>query len=247
MPRTLEHKQARRGRNADARRAALATGLVLSYGAIAHRMAPTRAETPANLGAATAAVLLARAWGCSWGDLGLDASQSGRGARAGLAAAAPAVAGLAVAAAIPALRPWFRDDRVVGASPRETAAHVLIRIPLAVGLAEELLFRAALLAVTEAAAGRRWAVAWTSLAFGAWHVVPAIHAHGSTPVVAGKVDRYGGVAATIAGTVVATSLAGAALAVLRLRARSVLAPVIAHTAINVSAFLLARRAGRSPA
>ena len=233
--------------HAEARRAVLATGLLLSYGVVAHRMVPTRAEVPANLSAAVAAVLLARAWGRSWAELGLDPGESSRGARAGMAAAAPAVAGLAVAAAVPALRPWFRDERVVGASPRETAGHVLVRIPLAIGLAEELLFRGALLAVTDRAVGRRRAVVWTSLAFGAWHVVPALHAHGSSAVAAGRLERYGGVAATIAGTVLATTVAGVGLAVLRLRARSVVAPVLAHAMVNASAFLLARRATRAQA
>jgi membrane protease YdiL (CAAX protease family) len=231
---------------ADVRRAAVATGVVLSYGVVAHRLAPTRTELPANLGAAAAAVLVARAWGHSWADLGLDPSKAGRGARNGLVASAPLAAGLAVVAAVPAIRPWFRDERVVGTSTREAAGHVLVRIPLATALAEELLFRAVLLAVTDAALRRRWAaIAWTSLVFGAWHVVPALHAHRNTPEAAGRVESYGGVVATIAGTVAATTVAGVGLAVLRLRARSVLAPVVAHAVVNAAAFLVARRAGRT--
>jgi membrane protease YdiL (CAAX protease family) len=53
-------------------------------------------------------------------------------------------------------------------------------------------------------------------------------------------------AASVAGVVAITGVAGAALAALRLRSRSVLAPILAHVAINSSAFvatrILARRA-----
>jgi membrane protease YdiL (CAAX protease family) len=41
-----------------------------------------------------------------------------------------------------------------------------------------------------------------------------------------------------------TTAAGGVFAWLRLRSRSVLAPVLAHTAVNVSACLAGRRLGR---
>jgi membrane protease YdiL (CAAX protease family) len=74
-------------------------------------------------------------------------------------------------------------------------------------------------------------------------VIPAVHSHEANPAITRAADRAGGRIATVAGTVVATGLAGAAFGWLRLRSRSVLAPVIAHAGINVAAFLAARRVG----
>lgn len=223
----------------------LAAGGVLAYGAATHRAIPAGAQLPANLGAAAALVLVARRWGRSWSDLGLDPDDARRGVAVG-AATIPLIAGaLAAAAAIPTLRPYFQDDRVVDASPAEAARHLLVRVPLATALAEEVLFRGALFALFGAGAGRTGAVASTSLAFGIWHVLPALESHRSNPGAAEAAAPLGGPGAVIAGTVVATAAAGAAFAWLRLRARSVVAPVIAHAALNSLAFLATRRVARA--
>jgi len=146
-------------------------------------MLPVTSVLP-NLGAASAALLAARHWGRSWSDLGLDPADAGRGLRAGVTTVLPAAGVLAAMAITPALRPLLRDERVTDASGREAAYQLLVRIPLATAVAEEVLFRGALLGMT-----------------------------------------------------------GAALAVLRLRSRSVLAPVIAHATVNGLAFVAARAVG----
>jgi membrane protease YdiL (CAAX protease family) len=50
----------------------------------------------------------------------------------------------------------------------------------------------------------------------------------------------GGRVALVAGTVAATALAGLGLCALRLRTKSVVAPIVVHAAINGVAFAVAR-------
>lgn len=229
----------------DVKRTAVATGLVLAYGAASQRAIPRSAQLPANLGAATGLVLLARRWGASWEELGLDARSAPAGIAVGAATVPPIALAIATGTAIPPLRELFHDDRVAGTSWRDAALHVLVRVPLATALAEELLFRSALFAIAGARHDRTRAVAFTSLAFGIWHVLPALHSHRSNPGAAKAAEPVGGAAAVIGGTVAATSLAGVGFAWLRLRSRSVLAPVIAHAALNSAAFLASRRVARA--
>ncbi len=242
MANTLPNTRSPVTGRADTKRALLLTGLVVGYGAVAPSMLPATSVLP-NLGAASAAVLAARHWGRSWSDLGLDPADAGRGLRAGVTTVLPAAGVLAAMAITPALRPLLRDERVTDASGREAAYHLLVRIPLATAVAEEVLFRGALLGMTGAGRRPARALAWTSVAFGLWHVVPALYSHRSNPHGVQLTEGRGGAVATVAGTVAATAPVGAALAVLRLRSRSVLAPVIAHAAVNGLAFVAARAVG----
>ena len=228
----------------DARRAALVGGAVLAYGAISPRVLPRTLQLPANLGAATSTVVLVRAWGRSWRDLGLAPEDLPRGLAVG-AATVPVILGvLGAAHLLPAARDLFADERASDASDREARHHLLLRVPIEVALAEELVFRSALLALGRTQGGDVPAVAATSIAFGLWHVLPALESHRNSHGPAQAAARFGGVATVVAGTVAATALAGVAFALLRLRSRSVIAPVIAHTALNSLAFLATRRLGR---
>src|SRR5689334_12508238 len=65
-------------------RTAVMTGLVLAYGAASQRLVPPRATVPANLTAAAGAVLLARRFGCTWAELGLDPAQLATGLGGGV-------------------------------------------------------------------------------------------------------------------------------------------------------------------
>jgi membrane protease YdiL (CAAX protease family) len=222
----------------------LASALVLSYGAASQRAIPQGAQLPANLGAAGALVLLARRWGRSWDDLGLDPAHAPRGAAVGLATVPVIAAALGAASAVPALRGLFHDDRVFDATSAEAMRKVLVRVPLETALAEEVVFRGSLLALADAAGTRRSALAWSSVVFGLWHVLPALHSHRSDSGTAKAAAPVGGAAAVVAGTVIATTAAGVGFAWLRRRSRSVLAPVLAHTAVNALAFLATRHVVR---
>jgi len=114
-------------------------------------------------------------------------------------------------------------------------------------------FRAALLGLFGRGRSRNVAVAMSSVLFGLWHVLPTLESLGPAPVPTAhdgtgplrrqRVGRTG----IVAGVVVATAAAGAAFAGLRLRSRSVLAPVVAHAALDVAAMLASRVVSTSPA
>jgi uncharacterized protein len=116
-----------------------------------------------------------------------------------------------------------------------------VRIPFATALAEELLFRGALLALFRRRRSEAAAVVWTSLLFGAWHVLPTIDHYRGNPVSDLVADPGRGRRLAVLATTLSTAGAGVVFAGLRLRSRSVLAPVLAHAAINVSAYLAGRR------
>jgi hypothetical protein len=128
------------------------------------------------------AVLVAvRVGGCDARDLGLDREQLGHGLRLGAAAAALFALVLAVGAVLPATRDLFADRRVDPHSVTLLLYHTLVRIPLGTVVLEETLFRGVLLGL----ALRRWsppaAVAYSSVLFGLWHLLPARGVSGSTP------------------------------------------------------------------
>ena len=157
--------------------------------------------------------------------------------------AAPIVAGIGLAARAPATGRYFNDARVLRASRRRAVYETAIRIPIGTALGEELLFRGALLALFRRRYSTAGAVAVSSLLFGLWHVLPALQSvadnlSDETP------DESLRTLAHVAGTVAATTVAGVGFAMLRLRSRSILAPVIVHAAVNSSAFIAARRITR---
>jgi len=215
---------------------------------------PHRLRPAAGLGVTALGVGLAARGGLDAATLGLDPGATRTGTRTGAAAAAGIAAVVGAAAGLPATRGLFADARVTDASRGRAAYEVLVRIPVATALAEELLFRGVLLGAWQAAAGTPVAVTVSSLAFGVWHVLPALEAHAHNPagarLSARAEDRIsagaGGRATHVGGTILATALAGAAFAALRLRSRSIVAPVIAHAALNQLGYLAARWA-HSPA
>lgn len=201
------------------------------YNAMATRI-HRRARLPANVGVALALAALARGSGISASELGLSRANVGRGTRVGLAAAVPLGAASAGAVALPWTRRLLSDERITGTSPTEAVFETLVRIPLETALAEELIFRGVLLALGMRSRSRGWAVATSSVLFGLWHVAPTL---GSLARGANR-PRNARSTASMAAVVAATAMAGAGLASLRLRARSVVAPGLAHAALNMVAF-----------
>jgi uncharacterized protein len=213
--------------------------IVVGSGFVLQRERSRRWEVVTAAGAAGAALIAARASGASWEELGLTPDALRRGLRTGGATLVPIGAAVALAVALPSARRHFGDARVAGMTNRELAYHVLVRVPLATAVAEELLFRSAVLG-TELRRGPRVAVLSSSIAFGLWHVAPALRSHAANPGLAEAADQPGGRVATIVATVGATAAAGAVFAWLRLRSRSVAAPIVAHAAVNTAALLASR-------
>jgi membrane protease YdiL (CAAX protease family) len=208
-----------------------AIGCVGVYNVVVTRLR-RRARLPANLGAAVALAGLARMSGVSPSELGLSRASVGRGTRIGLVAAATLAAASAGAVAIPRTRRLLTDEKITGTSPTEAAFETLVRIPLETALAEEVIFRGVLLALGLRSRSRGWAVVTSSMLFGLWHVAPTLGT-----VARGANDRRDAhAAASTAAVVASTAMAGAGFAWLRLRAGSVVAPALAHAALNMAAF-----------
>lgn len=186
------------------------------------------------------AVLVAvRVGGCGARDLGLEWERLGHDLRLGAGAAAVLAVVLAVGAALPATRNLFTDRRVDQHSVMLLLYHTLVRIPLGTVVLEETLFRGVLLGL----ALRRWspqvAVAFSSVLFGLWHLLPARSVSGFNPVVATASQGTLRQVLLLVLAVAATALAGAVFCWLRLRARSLAAPAVLHLAGNSLAYLLA--------
>jgi membrane protease YdiL (CAAX protease family) len=205
-----------------------------------HRLLPAPAGAALNLATAAGLSSFARHAGCSRADLGIGVEDAGRGLRVGLGAAAVAGGGVALGAALPATRRFFGDRRVSDVGRGEVAYHLTLRIPLATALAEEVLFRGVLLALFRRRRSPAAAVLWTSLLFGAWHVLPTIDHYQGNPASDLVADPSRGRRLAVVATTLSTTGAGGVFAWLRLQSRSVLAPVLAHAAVNVSAYLAGR-------
>ena len=224
----------------DGRAWALALAVAVAWNLAANLWLPRVLYVPGAVVTAVALVAVAvRVGGCTAADLGLDRRDAGRGLAWGLVAAAAVAAVLAAGAALPATRALFEDRRAQGATVATVLSVALVRVPLGTVLLEETLFRGVLLGLGR----RRWsqpvAVAVCSAAFGLWHVLPARQVTSFNPVTEGLAGdpaiRALGVAAAVSGT----ALAGLGFCWLRLRAGSLLAPALAHWAVNGLGYLLA--------
>jgi uncharacterized protein len=217
-------------------------GVLGLHNVVVHRLLPAPVDAALNLASAAGLTVFAARAGCSRGDLGIDAADAKSGLRLGLGAAVVATGMVTVAAGLPASRRFFADRRVADVGRGEAAYQLTVRIPLATALAEELLFRGALLALFRQRRSETTAVLWSSLLFGAWHVLPTIDDYQGNPASELLADPGRGRRLAVLATALATAGAGVVFARLRLRSRSVLAPALAHAAVNVSAYLAARHA-----
>jgi membrane protease YdiL (CAAX protease family) len=219
---------------------ALVVALAVAGNAATNVLIPPPLYVFAALLLALLVVLVAvRVGGCSARDLGLDREQLGHGLRLGAAAAAVLAVVLTVGAVMPATRDLYADRRVDQHSVTLLLYHTLVRIPLGTVVLEETLFRGVLLGLPLRRWSPRAAVAFSSVLFGLWHLLPARNVSGFNPVVATATQGTLRQVLLIVLAVAATALAGAVFCWLRLRARSVAAPAMLHLAGNSLAYLLA--------
>jgi membrane protease YdiL (CAAX protease family) len=209
---------------------------LLAYGnLVAYLAVRAPALVAVNLALATGLLALGRGFGLSWHALGLDASGLPSGLLwGGIVALVIGLAGAVIR--LTPLRRAFRDLRTVDLRPPAPAFHYLIRIPLGTSLFEEILFRGFLLALLARAGFDLGAVIWSSVLFGLWHVGASLDFLRANRPRAGTADK---VLAIVAG-VAFTTVGGIGFAVLRVAAESLVAPILAHAAINVTGFALAR-------
>ncbi len=211
-------------------------GALLVYNATVQLLPAQNAlYVPINVSATAILAAIARRWGLRRGDLGLEPDRWRPGVAWGAATACVAVAGLAVVVAVPALHPLLDDARVGGIGPGLVAYRALVRIPFGTALLEEFAFRGVLLGAWARLAGTWRAAAGSSLVFGLWHIRPTIELLDANSLAASTASRVAAVAAAVVGT----AAVGGLLCILRIRSRSLLAPLLAHAAINSAAVVAA--------
>ena len=189
------------------------------------------ASVAVGLGLTGALAVVARLSGLSAADLGLARSTWPAGLRWGGACVALAAAGYGIALLIPVVR-----EAVAGSgsgSWAQTLLASLVVIPLATVIGEEFAFRGVLWGLLRRQSGRRVATAVSSALFGLWHVLPSLAGGAANEAVDGVVGGgAAGAALRVVGTVVFTGAAGVLFCELRARSDSLLAPMLAHWAVN---------------
>lgn len=169
-------------------------------------------------------------------ELGLSRASIGSGLRWGLGVVAVLAAGLAVAVLVPALHGLLDDDRAdVGGW--SMLWRVLVVIPIATVLVEEVVFRGVLLGLLQRLLPAVRALVASAVVFGLWHPLPVWRGGGAG-------DLGGGSIGAVAATFVATFAAGLGFGWLRQRSGSLVAPICAHIGTNsltfAAAWLVAR-------
>jgi membrane protease YdiL (CAAX protease family) len=208
---------------------------LLVYNNVVAGFIPSPWYVPANLAVVAAVWAAARRSGITATDLGLTARHAFTGLRWGTVAVAAALLVLAVALWVPVLRPALEDERVADIGYVLLAYRALLRIPFGTALLEEFAFRGVLLGAWRRRWGTSAAVAGSSFIFGLWHVRPTLE----LTTTNGVAESGPGRVAAVVAAVVLTTAGGALFAWLRLRSRSLVAPVVAHAGMNSLAIVAA--------
>jgi uncharacterized protein len=176
-------------------------------------------------------VVIARTSGATLADLGLRRADLGAGLRSGGAAFGVVLVALLLAAALPATRSLLHDERA-RIDGGQLIYEIAVSIVLLIAIPEEFAFRGVLLGSAVSLWGDRQGTVITSAVFGLWHVQPTLATMSDNPGVSDLSATTSGRLVVVLGAVVVTFVAGLLLGWLRLRSRSLLAPVLAHVATN---------------
>ncbi len=183
-------------------------------------------------------VLIAWSAGATRADLGLEPTDMRAGVRYGAGAVGIVLLVLIVASALPATSGFLHDARA-----RISGGRLLyelgVSILLLTAISEEFAFRGVLLGSALRLWGPWRASLVTSALFGLWHIVPTLHTMADNPAVAGASASVAGRVLVVLGSVAVTFAAGLIFCWLRLRSRSLIAPVMAHWATNGLALAVA--------
>jgi uncharacterized protein len=182
--------------------------------------------------------LIAWSTGATLADLGLRRADVGAGLLYGAAALGIVLLVLVVAAVIPATNGFLHDSRAQISDGR-LAYELGVSIVLLTAIPEEFAFRGVLLGSGTRLWGPWRASLASSVLFGLWHIAPTLHTMGDNRAVSGLAATVGGQVLLVLGAIAVTFVAGLAFCWLRLRSRSLIAPVMAHAATNGLALAVA--------
>jgi membrane protease YdiL (CAAX protease family) len=185
-----------------------------------------------NVAIAIVVLLAGRATGMTKAELGIEGEHLGDGIRLGSAVFGLILALLLIAAFLPFTSGYYEDERVDGTFS-EMVVRVLIVIPLGTVFVEEVIFRGVLHGLLR----RRYEIVRAALIgaflFGLWHLFPVWNSYAGVQPT--DLDRWG----NVAGTFVATFVAGLGFIWLRHRSQHLAAPILAHIGTNSIPFALA--------
>ncbi len=198
---------------------------------------PASAQLPISVIGVACVVLIARQAGLDWSAIGLARRDLGNGVRVGVISAGVLMLVLLTAAAIPATRTVLADGRFIGMELPRVLYETLVRIPLAVALAEEVAFRGVLLGMLMVRTSTARAIAISSAVFGLWHILPGISALESASGVV-EISSTSVLVAVVAVQVLVTGLAGVVFSWLRLRGSHVASSILVHAPLNSVSFAI---------
>jgi len=194
---------------------------------------------PVAVGLLVAAlVLIAWSSGATRDDLGLGGADMGAGVRYGAGAFGLVLLVLLAAAVVPVTNGFLHDSRAHIDGAR-LLYEVGVPIVLLTAIPEEFAFRGVLLGSGLRLWGPWRASLITSALFGLWHIAPTLHTMSDNHMFRGEAASIAGQALLVLGSIVVTFAAGLAFCWLRLRSRSLIAPVMAHAATNGLALIVA--------
>jgi CAAX protease family protein len=191
------------------------------------------------IGLLTAALgLIAWTAGATLTDVGLGRADARAGLRYGAGAFGVVLLVLVVAAAIPATNGFLHDSRAQIDGGR-LLYELGVPILLLTAIPEEFAFRGVLLGSALRLWGPWRASLITSALFGLWHIAPTLHTMSDNHVFRGEAASVAGQVLLVLGSIAVTFVAGLIFCWLRLRSRSLIAPVMAHVATNGLALTVA--------
>lgn len=223
--------------------AILLTAALVVYNNLANRFPAFHgwAYVPLNLLVTGCALVIALASGqpqVTLESVGITPEAAAFGVTAGAAAGLVPVALLAAMLSTPAGVRWLADPRLRKDHKLGTTYFVLVHIPLGTALTEEVIFRGILPALFRPH-GAVTAAVVSSLAFGLWHIMPALN----RLLIANPEASTGRRLLVVVTTVALTTLAGMFLA--GIRATTNLGVTFGlHAAINSGAALVGLEAHR---
>jgi membrane protease YdiL (CAAX protease family) len=194
---------------------------------------------PVAVGLLTAAlILVAWAGGLTRADLGLGWTEVREGLGYGAAAVVLVLLVLVIAALIPATNGFLHDSRAAISGGR-LAYELGVSVLLLTAIPEEFAFRGVLLGSALRMWGPWRASVVTSALFGLWHIAPTLGTMSDNHEFRGAAASVAGQVLLVLGAIAVTFAAGLVFCWLRLKSRSLIAPVMAHAATNGLALTVA--------